>query len=150
MTKVLDELLDYGEQRGKEMIGTKRELIPYWLLVHEDGRRMLIATPWENSREKYGITAKLRKIISTGYFIAYSFHCEGWMLNIPPGEPIPDIAPSESPNRIECFMVTACDGTKEIQRTWEIKRGPDGTCVDLVHFSTSEDIEGRLTNFFKA
>lgn len=156
MTALLDELLDLGEKRGRELIGTKRELLPYFLLVKPDGTRVLISTPWTNNIEKDIAVQTIRMALRSGDFIAYLFDHEGWMLNLGKGEKAPEGSIADHPNRIECFLATACDGSTEKQKIWEIRRDSQGNCTDLVYKDGSiqtsngpRTLEGRLTNLFE-
>lgn len=151
MTKLLDDLLDTSEKRAKRMIGTKTECMPEWLLVNQEGKRILIATPWTNREERDIVVATMKASLRAFNCLAYSLDFEAWASPAPMKDSEIDAGyrPSLDPKRKEIFMAIACDGETERTRIWEIIRNEDGSCKDIVLDMESKDTGGVLSNLFK-
>lgn len=149
MTKLLDELLDIGEERFKATIGTKDQLIPHWLLVSQEGQKALIATPWHTELERNVVVKAIRDALKAFNCVAYSLSHEAWAAPEPRGEWPEGYRPSKDPARKEVFMVSACDGTTEVSRVYNIARDPDGACAGVFLDYTSHESGGALANLFK-
>lgn len=149
MTKLLNELLDLAEERFKGTIGSKDQLIGHWILVSQEGHRALIGTPWSNEDERDIVVATIRSALKAFNCIAYSFSHEAWSAPEPKDSFSDDYRPSKDPARKEVFIASACDGTTEKLRVYNIIRDADGACKDVVFDYESDQSGGALANLFK-
>lgn len=149
MTKILDDLLAIGEERFRGTIGTKDQLIPHFLLVSQEGKRALIATPWGNQAERDEVVHAIRGALKAFNCVAYSLSHEAWAAPEPKGSWPEGYRPSQDPQKKEVFMVSACDGSVEKCRVYNIIRNADGTCKDIKLDYESDQSGGTLANLFK-
>lgn len=147
----IDQLLELGEQHARRiLIGGKEELVPMFHLVYPDGASMVIGAPWHNGAEKDATVNAIRAAMQLRDVIRYGFVCEAWTVHLAPGEPMPNIRPSESPNRIEMVCVTACDLKQQKMAGFAIKRDKRGYCLDLVRLEgETQEVTGTIAEMLQ-
>jgi hypothetical protein len=140
MTEILDTLISDAHQYARSvMVGTKKELIPFWAMVGPDRKNVVAvaATPWCDNAEKEAMVAGVKQLMREHGATAYSFVCEAWVSTYkhvpgtpfkrPPGTPMP----SQDPRRREMVTAMATDGVAHKFTMWSIRRDKRGRCTAL-------------------
>ena len=125
-----------------------RPLMPTWLYVNETGATIL-GTPWQDEREKKWMAMEVRKAMLEDHATAYSMVTEAWVANAPKGwNPETDgpLQAQNQPNRRECVIAFATDGSTVEWKRWTIKRDHLEMVTDLEEEEfNAEKIDSWLT-----
>lgn len=148
----IEAMAEMAERHARTlMIGKKTEVIPQWMLVNEDdGEIQIVATPWENDRQKRLVVEAMRQSMRNTGVSAYSLLVEAWFAVIPMSESTPreykGPPPSERADRREGVVITAANRQGQtIHRHFETIRDAAGNCIELRNMIGPED---RITGLF--
>jgi hypothetical protein len=149
-TDALTTLIDAaGDHARRVMIGTKKELMPVFLLVAGNGDRIIVGTPFVNDDDKDRAAHVVRGLIREHHVARYSFLSEGWRAVQPPGwehgQPI-GLMPSQRPDRQECVIAFATDGINTVWRSWATHRDAEGNCTALTLEPEGMSMTSRFAN----
>lgn len=131
----LERLLDLGEEHARRVLLENREpqLAPFYHLIAPDGRRdIIVPCSWSSQAEKQRNVARVKAVARALGAVAALFCHEAWSLKTR-GTQLPDIRPSESPDRKEIVQLVATDGEHTVARSLQIVRDrPDGAIIALI------------------
>jgi hypothetical protein len=122
MKPTLDQLLQLaGEHAGNVILGLRKDLMPTWILINRQGPMNIIGTPWRNEAEKLFQRVKVKHQMEKAGTVAYSFVTEAWAAS-QAADSTDTRPPVDRPDRRECVMAVAANGTKIKYAQWEIIR----------------------------
>lgn len=145
LPSLLDTLLDLGIKHvNRVLIQDKADLTPLCHMMNRDGQSEVIGVLWTTELEKMAAAAFLKKKAHEIGAKAVSFMHEAW-LYFPTEE---DHArsnykrASQHPDRKECVLIFATDGTHNRFAVYEMKRR-HGTVVELAPIKLPDGVEMR-------
>lgn len=136
--ETIDGMLDKAfEMAQSTLIGSAGDddesvFAPTWSLLTQDGKTVIMMTPFFGPDQKDMIAEGLKLIMRETHTIRYTFASEAWTVKRTKRPTDYDTPPSECADRQEILMITGGDrinGTK--MRIYDIIRDADGTVVDL-------------------
>jgi hypothetical protein len=151
-------MFDIATAAIERQIGEKEQMLPVIHAMYEDGKSIVIGMVWENATEKSIGLSAIRETFKRTGVIAYAVTIEAWMAteNLG-GETLADrkkrgfVPPSERPDRKECYLAFATDGSEQQTRVWDIERDWKGA-VKAIHprdMPVDMSIEGTIPNLLR-
>jgi hypothetical protein len=134
------------------------ELLPTWFLQQEDGKILLLTTPYEkNTLQKDIVDFAIREAIAEKNIQRFVYISEVWMANVKDVTSLKNykgLPPSERPDRKEAVMLIAEDiSGKSIMACADIFRNPVtnlGMIAEIkLNMEAVRDREGRFVDMFK-
>jgi hypothetical protein len=112
----LQELFDLAATNAAKIFNESddHEVLPMWHAVFGNGEHALIATPWENEKEKRIVVSQLRKMFAAKQVKRFAFIVEAWTVTMQTEEDVNGVKdgslrPSEHPDRREVLIIHAED-----------------------------------------
>lgn len=145
-------LAEHGFKVAKGIIEEGRDLQPVFLVIGPGGQFARLPVGWGGGAEKEAVFAAVRHTLRTVGAKAYVFISEAWVSKAPKDGPLPDLPPSEDPNRSEILMVEGNDTSgNAVWISAEITRNSDGVgkVGEPEKDITIDTKIGRAVNFLK-
>lgn len=140
----LIELMQLGADHAKTMmVGSKSQFLTQFTLVKPNGHFDVIATPWDDAKEKKRMVLMVCLQALKEAAVSYSFCTEAWFANTTKADLTP---PSERPDRKEGIVIIASDAKEHIFEAYDIVRDQEGTCIELKLLAKPDGFESWITD----
>lgn len=154
----LTDLMERSEMIVRDMF-THPEIVeddcitPVWSLLTEEGKVVVLMTPFSNANEKNAVAEIIKKKIEEVKAVAYTFVSETWIVVLDTKDKEQarkiaeeTIAPSDHPDRVDAVMIMGEDLYGK-SFSWEI-RIKDDRVLDTETRKHSAEAVGRFANMF--
>jgi hypothetical protein len=140
------------------MFNENGRLLPTWLLQEEDGKILLVVTPYDNDLTKDMVDFAIREAIKTKNIQRYAYISEVWMAFekgcFSSVEDYKGLRPSQRPDRKEALMLIAEDISGDCIMSYsDIYRDPNTDIAMIAEIKIDEKIkpgtDGRFIRMFK-
>jgi hypothetical protein len=149
----LEQLVELAGTHARTVLTLlNKPLIPTWVLVDDKGKVSIIATAWDDQREKETCVAMMRTRMREERIVAYSMVTEAWSATQPKGWKVtdPHVPPSQNPQRVEIVLALATNGKETEWRRWRIERNATGRVVALEPEALAhEQVVGWMANMLE-
>lgn len=139
-----EDIIQSDLRFAKEMIRTRGEVTPMFVLHGANGVSVPVATPFGSDEEKAAVCGLIRAMCATLPVVAYSMLCEAWSTRVARDDAASRVRPSESPDRREVVMATAVTRAGCVSAAAEILRDGGGRAVG---FGPDEVADGMAGPF---
>jgi hypothetical protein len=137
---------------GEEQMRKKNGLASFFYTLLDDGRTVVIPTPWNNQEEKEDYVAAIRVLANEGLIKAYSFVSEAWLATVDPKtqKELMNVRPSDRSDREDVLMVISRNREGEVYSTkYHVDYDATGTAtLGLPEHMDGFTDQGLIANLF--
>jgi hypothetical protein len=146
--------LALGHAKGVLVGVDGAQLIPTFHIQFINRPPVIMATPWQDDREKAMVVASVRALLKAfrPSVDSYSFMSEAWIATQTTPPRASDLQPSQREDRKEAVIITCFNKDKGFMRAYEIKRDAQARVTELTpekEGAACDRFEGRLYNLFE-